>query len=309
MAMIASALPAEVDVALSRVARIVERAGRAWVVDGAGLEGGSLADALYRRWYVRTGGCSVAEGDPPLHRETLLGALRAAHAAAARVEAGWVVVGVEPDGQVSAARGEEVVVLAPGEYRAPLRPGVPPAPGEPLEVVARRDHHEDEHGMWWSFSARMLEAPLGRVYLNARAACVPRALREVTAALQGWRFRLKCPATAAACARVDTIVVYHEQGVRDDVLEALLEREEALEELLAPEVPPLTCPVRSGLAWADDPGDETSFGQSRCAALAQTLEDLGAAWSSLPETGRVVRLAAGLRARGIDPRAPWVVAA
>lgn len=303
-------VPTEVEVALARVARMVERDDSAWCMEGE-VVAATLADALYERWYVRAddapGPLAPMPADPPLHRVSLLSAFRAAHAAAGNVEPGWTVTGVGPDGRMVAATGKRVRLLRAGEYRALLRPGAPPAPGEPIAVVTRLDQVDPSTALWWAFTVEPPAEPLGRIYLDVRPACAPRALHVVTGALAAIPHQLKCPVHVAACERVDAVVIYHAREARDAALAALLACWPSLGLLLAPAIPPLTCGVRPGLSWADDPGGEVSFGQSRCAIVAGTLEDAVGAWAALGAAARVDLLLEGLRAGGIDPAAPWTV--
>lgn len=302
-------VPTEVEAALARVAGMVEREAGGWRVDGEAAT--TLADALYERWYVRAddapGPPVPVPADPPVHRVSLLSAFRAAHAAAATVEPGWTVTDAGPRGRVVAATGERARYLRAGEYRAALRPGAPPAPGEHVAVVARLDQVDPETALWWAFTVEPPAAPLGRIYLDVRPACAPRAVHVVTGALAAIPHQLKCPVHVAACERVDTMVIYHARAARGAALEALLACWPSLGLLLAPAIPPLTRGVRPGLAWADDPGGEVSFGQSRCASVAGALEDAAGAWAALGDGARVERLLEGLRAGGVDPAAPWVV--
>jgi hypothetical protein len=302
------AVPPAVRDGLARACELVEANGAGWTVGGlrAGPEGSSLADALYLGWYTQPAAAPPPADDPPLHCRTLLTALRAAHAGAASVSTGWTVRAANPRGALAAVDGERSRTLRPGEYRMPLRPGTPPAPGEPVEPLARADDLDAERGLWWAFGGPGdLEAPIGRLYLNARPATAPRVIREVTAALAPFAHRLKCPILAEAFGRVDAIVAYHERGAREGVLAALAERRERLDPLLDPAVPPLTCPVRPGLAWADDVETGLSYGEARCNALAAAIERAPEDWRARDREGRLELLLAGLREAGVDPQRPW----
>jgi HopA1 effector protein family len=300
--------PPAVAKALARVAELVNRNAAGWTVGGVLADAGvdSLGDALYAHWYTMPATPPApAESDPPLFRRTLLSALRAADARATTTARGWTVTGSDPTGKVSAVRDEVVRILRPGEYVMPVRPGVPPAPGEPIEPVARLDQVDDERGIWWTFSSQAPERPIGRVYVNVRSATAARAIHEVTSGLDAFPYQVKCPIVATACERVDAVVLYHGRSARHDVLDALLARWSGLGPLLDPAVPPLTCPVRPGLAWADDVEDGHSYGESRCLALAAAIDKATSTWSGLVLEERIALLVEGLRAAGVDPQRPW----
>jgi type III HopA1-like effector protein len=303
-----SALPAAVAEALGRLGRLVTRGRGTWLVDGspAGSGPDTLADALYTQWYTQPGvPAAVAPDDPPLRRRFLLAALRAAQARPPTTEGGWTVIASDPLGSVSAARAGQARWLRPGEYVMPLRPGAPPAPGEPIDAIASLDHFDAERNLWWALASPGPEPPTGRIYLDARPATAPRVVHEVTAALEGLAFQLKCPVFADACERVDAVVVYHARTVRAQVLDALLGQWITMGPLLDPAVPPLTCVVRPGLAWADDVHEAESYGQSRCRLLAEAIDHASVTWHAMAESERVAALVAGLREAGVDPREPW----
>lgn len=296
--------------ALGRVCALVALHPTGWTVGGdlAGTSVGSLTDALYGAWYTQPAAPPPASPcDPPVHRASLLGALRAAHALAGTASTGWVVMSSDPRGVVSAARGEQARILRPGEYAKPQRTGVPPAPGEQVDAVARLDHLDVDRAVWWAFTDSAPEPPIGRVYLNVRPGTAPRVVHEVTVALAGLAYQLKCPVFVAACERVDAVVLYHERGARDDVIAALGGRWSALGPLLDPAVPPLTCRVQPGLAWADDIGDGSSYGDNRCHVLAAAIHATATTWGALALRERLAVLIAALRDAGVDPQHPWMV--
>lgn len=298
--------------ALNRVCELVAGAAGAWVVGGVSVPPGApaLADELYARWYTQPDASPPrVAGDALLLRASLLEALRAAHASAATLVPGWTATASDPRGVVSAVSGGAARVLRPGEYVMPRRPGVPPAPGEQVEPVARLDLLDAARGLWWTFSERAPEPPIGRIYFDVRPATAPRAVHEITSALANVAFQLKCPILPVACERVDAMVLYHPRDDRDHVLSALSRRWAVLGPLLDPAVPPLTCVVAPGLAWADDLDDGRSYGESRCHLLASAITASPAAWATGEGAERRGILVAALLEAGVDPRRPWASAA
>jgi hypothetical protein len=309
-------LPPAVHDALGRVAVLVRRDDGALTVGGRRIPAGdpttdpvdAVTAALYDSWYTRTPGPSSSLAlPPPVHRGSLAAVLRAAHAGAELTETGWVVASVDPRGTVTAMRNGHARRIRAGEYLLRTRPGVPPAPGEPVEPLARRDHLDVERGLWWTYTEIPPHPPIGRVYLDPRPATMPSLLHETTRALLsiGLPFQLKCPELAIAASRVDALIVYHARTDRQRLLAALLERWSSLGPLLEPHHPPLTCGLRPGLSWADDPGGDQSFGESRCKALARAVLTAEETWPAADLDARLAVLVDGLRAAGIDPSHPW----
>jgi hypothetical protein len=218
---------------------------------------------------------------------------------------GWAVIESDPRGVVSAAKDGRARIGRPGEYFMPVRGGVPPAPGEKVNLIARLDHLEVDRGIWWAFTEPPPEQPIGRIYLNVRPATAALAVREATLALSLFSYQLKCPILASACDRVDAVVIYHARAERDDALAALSHRWSSLGPLLDRAVPPLTCMVGPGLSWADDVDEQQSYGASRCQALAVAIDRAAPTWASMGLDERVTLLVDGLRAAGIDAQSPW----
>jgi hypothetical protein len=174
-----------------------------------------------------------------------------------------------------------------------------------VSVLDRLDHLDVERGLWWTFSDGALREPIGRVYVNTRAAAVPRLLREITSALVDFTFCLKCSVYPYVYRRVDAMVIYHDRDARDAVVAALLDRSAALAPLLDPAVPPLTGLVRPGLSVADEVGDGRSYGEGRCHLIADAIAARRPDWTALDLAARREVLAAALIESGLDLEKPW----
>ncbi|MEV8635153.1 T3SS effector HopA1 family protein [Streptosporangium sp. NPDC051023] len=264
-----------------------------------------LADELYRGWYTASPS-GVQPLLSPRWDGDLTSLLRAAHAGAELFDPGWTVVSAAPGGHCHVSKNGHGRSVQPGEYVSPLRPGAPPAPGERVDVVRRHDWTDEETGFWCAqFLEEAPEAPFGRAYLNVAPGTVAPVLRAVTEALErdALPYSLKCPASAEAYDRVDSLVLYHGRDHEDRILALLTEVHGTIGSLLGPPVPPLTRRVAPGMAQAHDPKDGGSFGQSRCRALAGGL--LNALRGNTDRPRILASLVEGLHAAGIDPRTPW----
>ncbi len=293
---------------LDRVAQMVNVSASGWCVGqtDCGPDTAALADALYERWFTQPATpAPPAPSDPPLHHQTLLAALRAAHAGAGRLTSGWVITEVNPAGGVVSARGGRYRWAPSGDYVTASQPGCPPAPGQPVELLDRFGDLDVERGLWWTFSDTPLREPIGRVYVNVRAATAPRALHEITSALIDFTFRLKCSIYPDNYRRVDALVVYHDRDAREALLAELTNRWAVVEPLLDPAVPPLTGFVRPGLAVADELGDGRSYGEGRCHLLAGAMADNRDDWPAQHLATRRDVLVAALTEAGLSLERPW----
>jgi HopA1 effector protein family len=293
---------------LDRVAAMVEVSDTGWQVHQTHYKPATaaLADALYERWYTQpVTPAPSAPADPMLHHRTLLAALRAAHAGTSRLTSGWVITEANPAGGIVAVRGGRQRFAPPGDYVTGSRRCCPATPGMPVELLARNAELDGERGLWWTFSDEPLSEPIGRIYVNVRAATAPRALREITGALTGFTFRLKCPIYPDSYRRVDALVIYHDRDAREGVLAELTGRWAVLGPLLDPGVPPLTGFVRPGLAVADELGDGRSYGEGRCQLLAGAIAGHRDDWAARSAASRREILAAALTESGASIEQPW----
>jgi hypothetical protein len=302
---------------MDRVRADLLGAARLMRVDGrhvrvGGAEAGDVADpaladrvgeALYARWFTRT----TVPATPAGTDRALVARLRAAHAASDRFERGWVAL-LDASGALCAARGRERLPLAPLDHVNVSRLAAPVRPGDALAVSARRDLVDEAAG-WWQTAGTAGAAtapPLVRLYWNGAPAVAAELTRGVTGALERARvpYTMKCPLNPSLFARDDPIVVYLERAAWRQAGPALREVHRALAPFLRPRVPPLTLRLGRGVAFAEDPADGRSFGQSRSAAVAAGLVALLPA----PAADRQVlaALRASLLAHGISAVRPYL---
>jgi hypothetical protein len=267
-----------------------------------GADARGLPDALYTHWFTRAGDATPAPLQPD---PSLIARLRAAHAASAVFEDGWVAT-ARP-GDIVAVRGPEVVALEPLRHVNVSRPAAPIRPGDALAVCALRDVVDTESGWWLTTgtAGAALASPMVRIYWNGGAEIAAALVRRLTAALEeaAEPFTFKCPYAPQLFARTDAIVVYLEPDTWSRVKDALRAVHQAVSAGLREPVPPLTRRLGRGVAVAEDPGDGQSFGQSRSAAVAAGLATLPQ--EHLADDDAVVEaLAASLAAHDISPIRP-----
>lgn len=256
----------------------------------------SLADTLYARWHAGADDGALREGPPDLAE-----LLRRAHAGSDHWDPGWVVAATHPGAALTVVRDGVARHATAPDYVNTVRPGVPPAPGEAVALVERTDWL-DPSGWWASTSARhgFPDGAAARLYVNASAIDAADVIAAVTRALEAAAvpWALKAPPSASGYRRRDTMIVTF---ARED-WPRLVPLVGELDGLLEPATPPLAKPLAPGLAVADDPGGGRSFGELRCAEVADVLLA-----GALDAADPVEALAAGLHARGVDPARPHLL--
>lgn len=261
--------------------------------------GQDLASFLYARWYAAPRAeVRIDPAWPPL-----AGMLRLAQGEAL----GWVpatAVGQGPGGVV-VARG------ADGRARAALRggythlagserTGLRVQAGEHVMAVPRSGGVISE-GWWrsWGGGWDPRTAPEGatRVYLGPIVWELPRLVGALTVVLErrAEPWMVKVAAQAESLGRPDAVVVYlTSMAAFGDIGECAAGR------VLNHAGPPLTEPLAPGISWAQDPGDGTSFGESRCSLVAAALLR---SWDG-DEQAFLDAAAEEFSAAGLDPAAP-----
>lgn len=145
---------------------------------------------------------------------------------------------------------------------------------------------------------------MARVYWN----CPPDLAAELIAALGGTLVRLrlphrlKWPTVAPLFDRCEPVVLYLGIAEWAAAKTALREVHATLAGRLRRSTPPLTLRVAPGVAVAEDPGDGSSFGQSRAAAVAAGI--LRARGER--EDAVLAAIAATLAAHGISAERPYL---
>jgi hypothetical protein len=185
---------------------------------------------------------------------------------------------------------------------------MPVMPGDGVAVMECVDWTDWQTGFWTTRSASGDPAPpLVRVYWSVSEDFIGNLLKDLTTTLEGigLRYSLKCPVSSIGFARVDSLVLYLERSAWDVARKPLTGLARRHETNLRDSAPPLTLRVSRGVAFAEDPGGNESFGQSRCRALAAgVLAVLAEATPSMNQGVEI--LAQALRDAHLDPEHPWL---
>jgi len=276
----------------------------------ADLDAGGLAGWLYQAWYLRSDDPPLGAAQPTSPTPAtadLPSALRAAHAATARFDAGWTVADLSSHGRALARKGDESRVVARSDLVPAGKPLLPPRRGDRVAVAARIDSLTAAPGFWVTATPPWADAlpdvPLVRVYWRLAWWDAPLLVHHVTnifdAAGTTYVLKVALPGPDNACRRADAAVLYlarPDDGRLAAGVAAVLPK---MGDHLRGPSPRLCQPLAPGLAVADDPGPDESFGQHRCRLLAPALLDAGT-----DPDARAKAMADALTAAGCDPARP-----
>jgi hypothetical protein len=201
-----------------------------------------------------------------------------AYGGQAHLSRGWKVLAALNGGEVCARKAHRVRVWRPGQY---LFDGAParPAKGSTVHVMLRKNSLTLQPGFYHAFGSfvadEQSEGRAVRFYLNSRrdgAAEVARLLCGTFNA-RGVPFQFKCLSSASEYARRDSAVLYMGKRYARVAVALLGQLYPRLRQHLREETPMLAKQLAPGLALAEDPDADDSFGTHRTRAVAEGLYD------------------------------------
>jgi hypothetical protein len=235
----------------------------------------TLQSRLYGDFYIR--GSAVATRSERhasvSERGTFVAALSSANVASGAQESGWEVLR-HAEGHVVVRREGLELWVRPEECLG-LDGSVPP-PGAEVGLRMPKELLGVSPGYYVASGSQEFTRKrpfcLWRLYWNLTARGAVPFVRAATAALEGAvPYRLKVLQDPHSFTRCDAGVLYFEAGDRVAVAAAARRIQQEVRRHLKPSTPVLTKRLDPGIGFAEDPGDDQSFGQQRCRLLADGI--------------------------------------
>jgi hypothetical protein len=228
-----------------------------------------------------------------------------------RWEDAWEITDAMPNGHVVAKRGDIMRMFAPGEFVNLSGSGMTLTPAMPIRVYVPRASLTVQPGYYFVFGETFCDASdefsVVRFYWNVNVEGAPTLLQLLSAELNRWRvpFRFKTGLNRAAFSRRDSAVLYTPRRYAEFTFSLISKIHQHVRSFLGDDVPLFTLRLASGLAFAEDPGTQESFGMSRCRLLAQGIwaayqsraQDTEARWMVVQEQ---------FHSEGISLEQPWL---
>jgi hypothetical protein len=266
----------------------------------------SLREALYASFYttgvpvtVRWNGAHSVVADP-----WLMTALSDANVGDGSWESAWIVDRCI-DGEVVVSTPRLRVRVSAFDCHAgdggQIRPGMAVSVPLPKELPALSP------GFFMVLGAAEFEGATLRVYWHITAPGAPALVRALSTRLNAETvpFRLKVANHPVRFDRCDAAVLYLPIEAFDVIRETLADVATALTSCLRPRTPAFTCAFAPGVGLAESPSTGESFGQHRCALLAEGIVDAdeqGVAAGS----AQIERVIESLAAAGVKIDAPYL---
>jgi hypothetical protein len=240
---------------------------------------GELVGMLYEHCfcYKFTGRIKKSEPSVPENDASWAETLARANQSRERWEDAWEVVHAMPNGHIVAKRGAIVRMFSPGEFVNLSGSGMTFAPTTPIRVYVPRASLTVQPGYYFVFGETFGDAndefSIIRFYWNVSAEGVPNLLQLLSSELNHWGipFRFKTGLKRAMLSRRDSAVLYIPRHYAEFTFELVSKVHKKVEPNLEDDVPLFALRLMPGLAFAEDPGTQESFGMARTRLLAQSI--------------------------------------
>ena len=272
-----------------------------------------LTNQLYLHCFSNRFTGQIARTEPPRFEKDAawVESLSRANHGRDRWEDGWRVMQGMPNGQVVAKRGAETRMLGPGEFVNLGGSGMFLPPDAPVRVYVPHESLTMQPGYYFMFGETQGDSSdqlsVVRFYWNVPAEGAPQLVNLLSTELNRWQvpFRFKTGTNPAILSRRDSAVLYTPRRYAEIACELASGVQQSMTGLLRPDVPLFTLRLADGLAFAEDPGTQESFGQSRCRMLAQGIW-LAHQRGARQAQDRLAAVAEQFQSEGISLARPWL---
>jgi HopA1 effector protein family len=273
----------------------------------------ALQNALYGSCYTRRfrGSLEDLAADISEDATSWVEALSGANTSKDRWEEGWQVQQFLPSGQIYGEKRGMVRAFWPGEFITRANHGMAPQPGTPIAVYFPRESRNLQPGFYFVFGETTVdqhdELPTVRYYWNIKREGAVPLVRELTSRLNKYQvpFRLKILNHPGMLGRSDAAILYLGRRYYRAAAEICRETHDKVRDVLDEPVPLFTLRLAKGLAFAEDPGTQESFGMMRCRLLAESL-CAGFSEGRTAEADRLERVRQHFLASGISLEQPFL---
>ncbi|MDP8979760.1 MAG: T3SS effector HopA1 family protein [Acidobacteriota bacterium] len=206
-----------------------------------------------------------------------------------RWDAGWQIAHQLPSGQFLAQKHGLYRAVWPGEFMNVEGYGRAPQQGANVSLYFPRESRTLQPGFYFVFgdtpSDQMDDYAVVRFYWHVSAAGAAGLITALTQQINRFQvpFRFKTLDQAQSYFRRDAAVLYVSRRYYRAAAEAVAAIHSAVRPLLGQDAPLFSRQLAPGLGFAEDPGNQESFGMARCRVLAQGIWNAYKSGASTPE--------------------------
>jgi hypothetical protein len=272
-----------------------------------------LTGALYSTFYVsgKATGEWLDNSNPPTAEEKneFMNQLSAANQTPETWDAGWTVASTDPSGNVYVQKNNQYRTLVANEWRPeqPLTGEL--KPGTVVSLLNRKERRDLQPVFYYVYSKTYMppSVSLGRFYFNVQPASVVGFVQIITSLFNKYKipFLFKCLNHPKLYVRTDSAVLYIEKKyftISSRLLQDIVQHNAPH---FKPMVPLFTKRIGQGAAYAEDPGNNKSFGMFWSEMMAEGL--IKAYEKGVSEPADLLRLVmAEFTKNGVDIHQPFL---
>ncbi|TAZ73777.1 hypothetical protein ELH70_14450 [Rhizobium ruizarguesonis] len=190
---------------------------------------------------------------------------------------GWIVRSINPDGSLTCDRGTSGTGIFFADHVYSRNSRFPASIGDQVIVEFPRELRQGQESFYFALGEERLDGNdlrnLVRLYWNVGLSGAPRLTNVLTRNLNKFKipFQFKAGSSAPFYQRCDSAVLYIARRHFNITAAIVAELLPQLRPLLSSDVPLFTKLLEPGLSAAEDPGTGESYGESRCAILADGI--------------------------------------
>ena len=263
-----------------------------------------LGNSLYGLCYCGIPLDKLREPLPPAQeRMQFMQQLSGYNIANSQPDVGWRIYHIDDNGQIFTRKNGRLRPAYPGSYQL-MSPAAGIAVNQYVQFPRIKENTRAQEAFYIVYGDTYLDRsmPQIRIYFHIKPDAVPGLLGTLTQALNYYKvpFSFKCINHPASYHRRDSAVLYVEKPDFDFTVRVLqVHVFPELKQGLETDSPLFTQPIVEGISYAEDPGQETSFGSSRSHWLAQALVEAFAGGLSSPQE-RYQQVTQFFAGKGID---------
>lgn len=275
----------------------------------------ALTNLLYSEVYARkrsAGNASlqVPEATPSFiqQQQAFIEQLSAHNHTTPRIDAGWTVTYVYPQGQVNAHKGGVNAILQPAEYRLPE--GIAKADKNTLVTrIYLKENRTLQPAFYYVYSETAFDhsPAILRIYWNIEPEGAAKLVQQVTQRFNPYRipFLFKCLNHPELYKRRDAAVLYVQKRYLSMLEELLPSIIAEVKQYLQSDVPLFTHAIARGVGFAESPANGDSFGLVRMRIAAAGL--MRAFDKQYTQPGQQLsEIIAAFAEQGIKPETPYL---
>lgn len=235
-----------------------------------------LAQTLYTVAYCQIPQQALEQGwQLPSDNSHFVQQLSASNYSSTGLDLSWTIYAIDKGGNAFVEKNEEIRHLPPTGFRFANPANQQLKIGTQVHLLRQKESSHTQPSFYYVFGNSTVpqEADIVRFYWNLKPEGMPLLIAQLTTLLNQYKipFSFKCLNHPDYYTRADNAVLYVGKKSASVVNLLLPQVFDKIADYLNENVPLFTKKIRGGVAFAEDPGNNESFGMHRSRLLAKGL--------------------------------------